>query len=106
MNCPPRVDNKKKSSTLMLIKNFKGVFYMGSKGQKFKSYSRDFKLKVVIERINGALLTSLEKKYNIPNNSMIVRWTKEYKEMGMLAVDDKRKYTKKQNPGKGRPKQK
>lgn len=77
---------------------------MAKKGQKFNNYSKEFKLNVVEERLSGASLKYLVKKYNIPNNSMIVRWTNEYKNMGILALEDKRSFTKKQIPTKGRPK--
>lgn len=79
---------------------------MAKKGQQFKKYTKELKLQVVIERINGESLSSLRKKYEIPSDAMIVRWVREYNEMGMLAFEDKRKYTKEEIPTKGRPKTK
>ncbi len=79
---------------------------MAKKGQKFKKYEKELKLQVVIERINGESLGRLKEKYEIPSDAMIVRWVKEYKEIGMKAFEDKRKFTKEQNPTKGRPREK
>lgn len=76
---------------------------MTRKGRKFKNYLNEFKLKVATERVDGVSLSALQKKYNIPNDSMMVRWTKKYKEVGMIAFEDKRKFTKEQIPTKGKP---
>ncbi len=79
---------------------------MAKKGQKFKKYADELKRQVVIERINGETLSKLRVKYEITSDAMIVRWVKEYKEMGMDAFKDKRQFTKEQIPTKGRPKEK
>ncbi len=77
---------------------------MVKKGRKFKIYDKYLKLQVVIERANGESLRNLREKYEIPSDAMIIRWSKEYKEQGMLAFEDKRRYTKEQIPTKCRPK--
>lgn len=79
---------------------------MAKKGQKFNKYTKEFKLQVVQDRLKGQSLSFIMNKYNIPNNSMIVRWTKEYKEQGLIALEDKRMFTKEQIPTKGRPREK
>lgn len=79
---------------------------MAKKGQKFKSYSPEFKKTVVMERLSGISLSYLCEKFDIPSDGMIVRWTNDYKIFGDDAFIDKRQYTKKQIPTKGRPKEK
>lgn len=62
-----------------------GVFYMAKKGQTFKRYNLDFKLKVVKEKQTGASYAFLEKKYNIPWPT-IAGWVRMIKVDGGLEV--------------------
>lgn len=48
-----------------------GDFSMASRDQKFKSYTKDFKLEVVKLRLTGVSLAQLSKKYQI-TDSMII----------------------------------
>jgi len=54
---------------------------MASKGQTFKNYSKDLKLEVVRQRLNGVSLPKLSKHYQI-TDSMIINWVKKYQEYG------------------------
>ncbi len=44
---------------------------MAKKGQKFKKYSDELKLQVVLKRINGESLSKLKEKYEITSDAML-----------------------------------
>ncbi len=58
---------------------------MAKKGQRFKKYDLDFKLKVVKEKQAGASYQFLEKKYKIPW-ATIATWMRMIKDDGGLEV--------------------
>ncbi len=58
---------------------------MAKKGQRFKKYDLDFKLKVVKEKQAGASYLCLEKKYGIPW-STIANWIRMIKDDGGLEI--------------------
>lgn len=58
---------------------------MASKGQTFKKYDLDFKLRVVQEKQEGASYQHLEKKYQIPWQT-IAGWIRMVKNDGGLEV--------------------
>lgn len=58
---------------------------MAKKGQTFKHYDLDFKLKVVKEKQAGASYTFLERKYDIPWQT-IAGWMRMIKDDGGLEI--------------------
>lgn len=60
------------------------------KGGKNKSYTFEFRLKVVKEFLSGEALKDLEKKYEV-NNSIISTWAKKYREKGEDGLRNTRK---------------
>lgn len=58
---------------------------MAKKGQTFKKYDLDFKLKVVKEKKQGASYEALSRKYNIPAGT-IVTWMYTLKQDGGLEI--------------------
>ena len=54
------------------------IFYMASKGQKFKKYSKELKDKILNEHYDGYSYRYLEEKYNIPWNT-IHSWNQQNK---------------------------
>lgn len=58
---------------------------MASKGQKFRKYDLAFKLKVVKEKQKGVSYTALERKYDIPWQT-IATWMRMLKTDGALEI--------------------
>lgn len=58
---------------------------MAKKGQTFKHYDLDFKLKVIKEKQAGATYGYLSRKYNIPEGT-ITSWVYTLKQDGALEV--------------------
>ena len=57
-----------------------GVFYM-------VKYSEEFKLKIIKEYLKGSLgYKLLAKKYQIPHESSIKSWVRNYKEYGLTGI--------------------
>ena len=73
-------------------------------GEKRKTYSKEFKIKVVEDYLSGesggTRLTA--KKYNIPNEYMISRWIRKYQTLGPESLGENR--GKFQKARKGRSK--
>lgn len=59
------------------------------KGGKNKSYTFDFRMKVVKEYLTGESLMTLEQKYKV-NISLISAWASKYKENGEEGLKNKR----------------
>ena len=61
-------------------------------GKKRKTYSQEFKLMVVeyylSEKSGG--ITKIAKKYDIPKDYMVTRWTRAYKEFGIDRLRENR----------------
>lgn len=62
---------------------------MASRGQKFKSYTKEFKLEVVIQRLAGVSLPKLSQQYQV-TDSMIIQGLKKYQELGEDGLVSKR----------------
>lgn len=75
-------------------------------GKKRKTYSQEFKLMVVEDYLSGKFggITKIAKKYNIPKDYMITRWTRKYKEFGLEGLKENRGKTT--GVLKGRPRKK
>lgn len=58
---------------------------MASKGQKFKKYDLAFKLKVIKEKQEGMSYTALERKHEIPWQT-IAGWVRMLKSDGALEI--------------------
>ncbi len=57
--------------------------------KKRKTYTANFKLKVVTDRNKGLSLQQVADKHLI-NKSQVAKWTKNYNEFGEIAFEDKR----------------
>ena len=68
---------------------------MAKKGQTFKRYDLDFKLKVVKEKKQGASYEALSRKYNIPVGT-IVTWMYTLKQDGALEIKPRGQGNKKE----------
>jgi transposase len=67
---------------------------MAKKGQTFKNYDLDFKLKVVKEKQAGMSYTALERKYSIPW-ATIATWMRIIRRDGMLDLKQRGGHNKK-----------
>jgi len=56
---------------------------MANKGQKFKKYDLDFKLKIIKEKRTGSSYSQLSNKYAIPEGT-IMSWMKILQKNGAL----------------------
>jgi transposase len=64
---------------------------MPKKGQQYKKYSIEFKLKAVKMYLeDGMGWDMVTKKLNLPTNRHIRRWVKAYRESGVLGLEDQR----------------
>ena len=63
---------------------------MAKKGQKYKKYSYELKVKVVKESLDGASTRDLVKKYNIKNDTQIETWLRKYREEGFEGLKKKK----------------
>ena len=72
-------------------------------GKKRKTYTQEFKLMVVEDYLSGKSggITKIAKKYDIPKDYMVTRWTRAYKEFGIDGLKENRGKT---GSSKGRPK--
>ena len=68
---------------------------MAKKGQTFKKYDLDFKLKVIKEKQNGASYQELAEKYSIPKDT-ITTWIGILKRDGSLDVAQRGRPTDKE----------
>lgn len=61
-------------------------------GKKRKTYSKEFKLMVVEDYLSGKSggITKIAKKYDIPKDYMVTRWTRTYKEFGIDGLGENR----------------
>jgi transposase-like protein len=62
---------------------------MAIKGQKFRKYSYETKLKVVEKYLSGVGSEELMEEYDIRNNSQIETWTFKYRREGKLGLKPK-----------------
>lgn len=74
---------------------------MASKGQKFKKYDLDFKLKIIAEKQTGASYSELSRKYSIPKDT-ITTWIGILKRDGSLDVAQRGRPTDKETDYKER----
>lgn len=68
---------------------------MAKKGQKFKKYELDYKLKIIKERQAGASYSELSRKYDVPEKS-IQSWMRILKRDGSLDVAQRGRPTDKE----------
>ena len=64
---------------------------MATKGQKFKQWTAEEKLECIKPYLNMEKSSHEIAKEKEINNSMIVRWSKEYKESGLAGLTPKKK---------------
>lgn len=77
------------------------VFFMAKKGQTFKKYDLDIKLKVIHEKQAGASYQELATKYSIPADT-IASWMRILKRDGSLDVAPRGRPTDKETDYKER----
>lgn len=82
-----------------------GDFFMAKKGQTFRTYSEEFKIKAVEAYLNGeGSYISLAKDLGIRNASQLKTWVRKY-QSGCPLRDSRGMYSE-ENPLIGRPKKK
>lgn len=64
---------------------------MASKGQKFKQWTAEEKFEIIKPYLNMEKSSHEIAKEKGINNGMIVRWVREYKELGLAGLTPKRK---------------
>lgn len=75
---------------------------MDKKGQKFKNYSVEFKLKAVKKYLKGESgYRPIAKELGLPDHTYIKRWVKNYMEFGEAGLHEHR--GKSLSPYRGRP---
>ncbi|MDR7003113.1 transposase-like protein [Neobacillus niacini] len=75
---------------------------MAKKGQKFINYSVEFKLMAVKKYIEEDMsYTAIAKELGVYDHKYISRWVKNYNELGLDGLKDRRGSS--QSPFKGRP---
>lgn len=60
------------------------------KGGKNRYYSKEYKLEIIQELLEGASTRSLSQKYGI-SKSNINRWSQQYREQGKKGLENRRK---------------
>lgn len=76
---------------------------MAKKGDKFTSYTKEFKLQAIkLYAEEGLSITSITEKLGLPDDSYIRRWLKKFQSAGETGLDDGRGKTI--SPRRGRPK--
>jgi len=76
---------------------------MAKKGDKFASYSKEFKLKAVKMYLEeGFSMECIARELDLKDRSYLRRWLQNYKEFGKSGLEDRRGKTK--SPHRGRPK--
>ena len=78
---------------------------MASRGQKSKSYTKEFKLEIVKLSLSGVSFTQLSMQYQI-TDSMIINWVKKYQELGEDGLISQRGQKGVSNSLKGKSKHK
>ncbi len=78
---------------------------MAKKGQKFRHYSQEIKLKAVQDYLKTNMsLLAVCNKYNIASPETVLKWTRIYRKEGINGFLERRgKATKTSSPFKGRP---
>ena len=75
---------------------------MAKKGDKFASYTKEFKLKAVKMYLDeGRSMEFIIKELGIKDRSYLRRWLKNYRESGESGLEDGRGKSK--TPSRGRP---
>ena len=65
------------------VRHFWGVYFMAKKGQKFKNYSAEYKLNVIIDMREHRLgYVETARKYDILDYKVIQRWERIFLEEG------------------------
>ncbi|WP_230486314.1 transposase [Paenibacillus polymyxa] len=73
----------------------KGDFVMAIKGQKFKIYTPEFKLKVVLMHLEeGLTFSQIIEKTGVKSDAQLVDWVRKYK-AGIAFKDRSQKWNKK-----------
>lgn len=65
-------------------------------GEKRKTYSKEFKIKVVEDYLSGKSggILQIAKKYDIPKEYMVSLWTRKYQDKGPDSLGENRGKTK------------
>lgn len=85
---------------------FGGDFFMAKKGQVFKSYTEEFKLKAVEMYLNGeGSYNTLSSQLGLRSSTQLKSWVKKFEE-GNNLVDQRGKLSSIDNPLRGRQKTK
>jgi len=75
LKCTPKVGQERKT--------FGGAFFMAKKGQRFKKYSPEFKLSVILDMREHRLgYNETMRKYNINSHTAVQKWERKYLEEG------------------------
>lgn len=78
---------------------------MAKKGQKFINYSVDFKLKAIKKYLEEDMsYAAIAKELGLYDHNFVSSWVKNYKELGLDWLNDRRGSS--QSPFKGRPRTK
>jgi transposase len=64
---------------------------MAKKGQKLKQYNYEFKKQVIKKYLEGYSKPQLLEMFEIPNDSQIEKWVRDYKENGMEGLRPKKR---------------
>jgi len=84
-----RANFLKQINTFILSLRYGGVFIMASKGQKFKKYTKEQKLKIILEKVEkGVSYSELETRYQVPTGT-INTWVYQYRKNGGLVEKPK-----------------
>jgi transposase len=86
-----------------------GDFIMAKKGDKFQTYSEEFKIQVVQSYLNNeGSQSAIAKKYGLKSKTQLMDWVRKYQDTGGISDSRGKSSGNKglKNPLKGRPRTK
>lgn len=75
---------------ILTERGFRGCLALATKGQKFKRYSQETKLKAIELKLGGKTKREIIKELGIEDEGQIKKWMRKYKQLGEYRLMDNR----------------